>query len=67
METEGEKGEHGKRRKSKIGWELQVLDPAVGQCRDLVLSFPTCQKELKCPFCFVSSGRSMCSRIFKFF
>lgn len=29
----------------RAGWELQVLDLTVSQCRDLVLSFPTCQNE----------------------
>lgn len=44
-EAEQEKGENGKRkRRKKIRWEL--LDLAVGQCRDLVLSFPIYQKEL---------------------
>lgn len=46
-EAEWEKGENGKRKRGKkTGWELQVLDSAVGQCRDLVLSFPIYQKEL---------------------
>lgn len=46
-EAEQEKGKNGKKkRRKKTSWELQVLDPAVGQFRDLVLSFPTYQKEL---------------------
>lgn len=43
-EAEWEKEENGKRkRRKKTHWELQVPDLAVGQCRDLVLSFPIYQ------------------------
>lgn len=44
----------------RAGWELQVLDLTVSQCRDLVLSFLTCQNEpFQMPLCPVNPGGSV--------